>query len=164
MSSPGALTAIPSAIVSEVSATCTPITSTSGRADLTAIATPLQSPPPPDRDHDAREVRDVLEQLEPERALARDHVGVVERMHEREPALARPLLGDADAVVDRVAADVDDRALAARRLGLGDRGVGGHEDLAAHAQRARRGGERLRVVAGRGADHAGGAALLAQSA
>src|SRR5215208_5825865 len=62
--SPGRLTAIPSAIVSaEVAgtgsprlsdsgygaqaATCTPTTSTSGRADLIAIATPEHSPPPP---------------------------------------------------------------------------------------------------------------------
>ena len=162
VSSPGALTAIPSAIVRDVSATCTPITSTSGRADLTAIATPLQSPPPPTGIDDAREVRDLFQQLEPERALARDHVGVVERVHEREPVLARPLLGDQDALVDRVAADVDDRALVARRLGLGDRRVGGDVDLAAHAQRPRGGGQRLRVVAGRGADHAGGAAFLAQ--
>jgi hypothetical protein len=64
VSSPGRLTAIPSAIVSALStptgsprrsdsgkaatlSTCTPTTSTWGRADLTAIATPLASPPPP---------------------------------------------------------------------------------------------------------------------
>src|SRR3712207_9170583 len=33
--------------------------------------------------HDAREVRDVFEQLEAERPLARDDVAVVEGMHER---------------------------------------------------------------------------------
>ena len=38
---------MPSAIVSEASFGRTPTTSTSGRADLTAIAIPLQSPPPP---------------------------------------------------------------------------------------------------------------------
>ena len=62
--SPGRFTAMPSAIVSPASnttgwpassdagnaahaSTCTPITSTDGRADFTAIATPLTSPPPP---------------------------------------------------------------------------------------------------------------------
>ena len=41
------------------------------------------------RHHDLGEVRHVLEQLEPERALAGDDVGVVERVHERQAAAAR---------------------------------------------------------------------------
>ena len=41
-----------------------------------------------DRHDDLREVGHVLEQLEPERALAGDDVGVVERVHERHARLA----------------------------------------------------------------------------
>ena len=51
--------------------TWTPTTSTSGRALLTAIATPDGQPAAADRDDDLREVGDVLEQLEAERPLAR---------------------------------------------------------------------------------------------
>ena len=75
-------------------------------------------------------------------------------MHEREPALARPLLRGLEALLERRAADVHDRALAARGLRLGDRRVGGDEDLAAHAARRGRRGEALGVVAGRGGDDA----------
>ena len=67
-------------------ATCTPTTSTSGRADLTAIAMPAASPPPPTGTTTLREIGHVLEQLEPERALPRDDVRVVERVDERQPA------------------------------------------------------------------------------
>ena len=68
---------------------------------MTAIAIPLASPPPPTGTTTLREVGHVLEQLEPERALAGDDVRVVERVHERQPALARALARAADAVVDR---------------------------------------------------------------
>ena len=157
--SPGRLTAMPSAIVSTApaatgsprrsdsgygahAATCTPITSTSGRADLTAIATPEHSPPPPTGTTTRARSGHVLEQLEPERALAGDDVRVVERVHEREAAVVRALARERDAVVDRAAADVDDRALAARRLDLGDRRV-------ARARRPRTGTPRARAAAAR---------------
>ena len=76
-------------------ATWTPTTSTSGRADLTAIAMPLRQPAAADRDDDLREVG-----RRPRAARARASPGpativrVVERVHEREPALARALLRD----------------------------------------------------------------------
>ena len=92
---------------------------------------PAAQPAAADRHDHLGEVGHVLEQLEPERALAGHDVGVVERVHEREPALARALLRRDQALVDRGAADVHDRALPARRLGLGDRRVGGDEHLAA---------------------------------
>ena len=52
------------------------------------------------------------------------------------PASCAALLGDRQARVDRIAADVDDRALPARGLDLGERRVVGHEDLA-RGRRAR---------------------------
>ena len=113
-----------------------------------------REPAAADRHHDPREVGDVLEQLEPERALPGDDRRVVERVDEREAAVARPRLRGLEALLERGAADVDDRALAARGLRLGDRRVGGDEHLAAHAARGGRGGEALGVVAGRGGDHA----------
>jgi len=44
-----------------------------------------------DRHHDRVHVRALLEELEPERALARDDAIVVERVHEGEPTLGRDL-------------------------------------------------------------------------
>ncbi len=46
------------------------------------------------------------------------------------PASARPGLGEHDAVVERVALEVHRGAVADRRLGLGDRGLRRHVDLA----------------------------------
>ena len=56
-----------------------------------------------DGHHHAREVRHVLEQLEPERALAGDHVEVVEGMHERRTRLVRALRGQRERLLDRCA-------------------------------------------------------------
>ena len=92
---------MPSAIVSAAStATGSPAAATrttrsvdlhaddldAGPRDLTAIATPAASPPPPTGTTTFARSGDVLEQLEPERALAGDDVGVVERVHERHAA------------------------------------------------------------------------------
>ena len=100
---PGRLTAMPSAIVSADvasigspacidsgngahAAAWTPMICTSGLASLIASATPAHSPPPPTGITTLRQVGHVLEQLEPERALAGDDRRVVERVHERQPA------------------------------------------------------------------------------
>ena len=123
---------------------------------------PGGQPAAADRHDQLGEIGHVLEQLEPERALAGHDVRVVERMHERQPALARALVRGGEALVQRRAADVHDRALAARRLGLGDRRVRGDEHLAQHAPRGRGRREPLGVVAGRCGDDAARAALLPQ--
>ena len=49
---------------------------------LTATAMPAIRPPPPVHDHDRAHVRALLEDLQPDRALAGDDVGVVERVDE----------------------------------------------------------------------------------
>ncbi len=105
VSSPTSLTAVPSenrptsgsvtrspaltdcAIASE-SSVCTPITLISGRTALTYAATPAISPPPPIGDEDRVDRALMLAQdLHRDRALAGDHVGIVERMHEGQAAL-----------------------------------------------------------------------------
>ena len=179
MRSPGRLTAIPSAIVSTdgagtgsprrsdsgygaQAATWTPITSTSGRAALTAIAMPEQSPPPPTGTTTRARSGTSSSSSSPSDPWPATMSGSSNGCTKASPPLARSLVRERQAVVDRAAADVDDRALAARGLDLGQRRVVGHEDLARHAAGAGGGGEALGVVAGRRGDHAGGAAAVAE--
>ena len=138
-------------------ATWTPITSTSGRWLLIAIATPLTSPPPPTGHDHAREVRDCLEQLEAERALAGDHVGIVERVDEcKAAASARSYAAaTASSTVAPPRWTIAPSAVAASSLAIGRRL--GHEHLARDPAVAGRVGQRLGVVAGAAGDDAVGA-------
>ena len=155
--SPGRLTAMPSAIVSAElaahrlaaraatpgsgahAATCTPTTSTSGRARL-------------DRDRDA--ARTARRRRPARRPCARsgtsssssspsepwpgDDVRVVERVHEGQPASrARSCAAARQSSTDVPPPTWTIAPCAARRLDLGHRRVGGHEDLARHAARPR---------------------------
>ena len=101
-----------------------------------------------DRHDHGRDVLDVVEQLEPDRALAGDDLRVVERMHERRTGLGRPFAGARHAGVDGVAAEPDGSAEALDRGHLRQRCLGRHEDLAAEPTCARGVRQRLRVVAG----------------
>ena len=65
----------------------TPMIFTSGLASLITSAMPGAQPAAADRHDHLRQIGDVLEQFEPERALAGDDRRVVERVHERQPAL-----------------------------------------------------------------------------
>ena len=88
VSSPGCLTAIPSAIVPRpVLPACTPTMLTPGRSARSAIAIPAASPPPPTGSTNVADVRQLGRELEPDRALARDHALVLERVHERRAGL-----------------------------------------------------------------------------
>ena len=92
MSSAGYLTAIPSATVGPVGASpakgaqaaaWTPTSESSGRSARNAIATPEARPPPPTGITTVPGPgRKLLGELEAERALARDHARVVERVDE----------------------------------------------------------------------------------
>ena len=66
--------------------TCTPITSIVGPRGLDRDRHPADQPAAADGHDHARQVGHLLEQLEPERALAGDHVGILERMDERHRA------------------------------------------------------------------------------
>ena len=78
-----------------------------------------------DRDDDARQVGHVGQQLEPERRLPEDDVGVIEGVHEWAPRLLGPGARGGDAVVDRIALEVDDAPEAAHRRHLRHRRIAG---------------------------------------
>jgi hypothetical protein len=105
------------AIASESSG-CTPMTLTSGRTRFTYAAMPLARPAAADGDEDRVDRPGALAQdLHADRALARDHVGIVVRMHEHR---VRALLQ-----FDRV------------RIGIAVR-IAVQHDLRARAPRSRR--------------------------
>ena len=79
---------------------------------------------------------------------------VVERVHERRAGLGGAVAREGDAVVDGVAAEVDDAAEAADGGDLGHGRAGGHEDLARDPAGAGGVGDGLRVVAGAAGDDA----------
>ena len=72
--------------------------------DLHGIATPASRPPPPQARPRPTPGPAPVEQLEAERALAGDDVGVVERVDERQAALGGALARGGDAGVDGLAA------------------------------------------------------------
>ena len=123
---------------------------------------PADQPAAAEGDDHRGEVRDVLEQLQAQRRLAGDHVRVVERMDERGAGLGRALARERDAVVDGVAAEVDDAAEAADGGDLGHGRARGHEDLAREPARAGGVGDGLRVVARAAGDDAGAAVAGAE--
>ena len=73
---------------SAASSGSTPMTRASGRSALTAVATPLASPPPPIGTRTSGDVGQVLDDLQPDRALAGDDPVVVVGRDDR-PARAR---------------------------------------------------------------------------
>ncbi len=102
----------------------------------------------------------VAEDLEAERALAGNDLGVIVGMQERGVLLLADLAGLGVSVVIAVAREHDVRAVALRSLRLGDgRGLG-HDDRGRDAEAVRSIGHALCVVAGRrGHDGTGLAAL-----
>ena len=120
---------------------------------------PEARPPPPTGHDDRREVGDVLEQLEPERALAGDHDGVVEGVDEGHPGLGGALARGGDGAPRPRSRVPHRRAEGRAAVDLRDRRAVGHEDLARHAAHARGLRERPRVVAGAPGRDAAGAAV-----
>ena len=92
VSSPGCLTAIPSAIVKpeppgSVPAAWTPTMRRPGRTARSASAMPAASPPPPIGITTVSAFSHLLGELEPDRPLPGDHERVLERVDERRAAL-----------------------------------------------------------------------------
>ena len=116
-------------------------------------------PPPPTGIDDGFDAGRLLEDLESHRALAGDHVDVVERVDEREP-VARGDFAGMHARLRQVGAVQDDVGAELAAVGdLDQRREYGHHDGRGYAEQLRVVGDPLRVVAGRRGDHAAPALL-----
>ena len=104
-------------------------------------------------DH-AREVGKVLKQLERDRPLTGDHVGVVERVDQRGARSRGVCRRQLQRLLDRRPAKPHARAEALDGRHLRDGGVLRHEDLTADARQPCRVGDGARVVARAGGDEA----------
>ena len=115
---------------------------------------PASSPPPPTGTTIASHVGRLLEDLERHRALAGDHVRVVERMDERQAFARGDRLG-LGARFGQVGAVQHDRRAELAAVGhLDQRGELRHDDGHRNAEQRAVIGDALRVVAGRRGDHA----------
>ena len=173
VSSPGCLTAMPSAIV--LPRRRQPGERARTRAGLDADDAQLrahlaQRERDPGREPAAADGHDdrlhlgpeLLGELEAERALAGEDERVLEGVDVGLPRLD-PLLRGGRRLVEAAAREDDLGAVALRRLELGGRRVLGHEDGGVHAGLARGPGDGLPVVAGARGDDAGGALGVRQA-
>ena len=156
VSSPGLLTAIPSAIVKPCdtppangahAAACTPTMRRPGFSSFARDRDARREPTAADRDDDGPDVRQLLDQLEADRPLARDHPLVLEGVHERRSARLRVCARVLLRVVEHLAAELDPGAVVLRRLDLRDRCVLRHEDRRVDPALARSPRHGLRVIA-----------------
>ena len=116
-----------------------------------------------DRNDHRAEVVDLVRELEPDRPLAGDHDGILERMDERRSGLRGVLERLAHRVLEGVAGELDRGAVVAGRVHLRHRRLRRHEDGRLDAFLARRPRDGLAVVA-RARGHDSGSSLgLAQA-
>jgi len=108
------------------------------------------------------DVRRLLQDLEPARALAGDDVDVVEGMDQDRAGLRLELVRSDQALVDRGPDELDVGAVRAGGVLLRDRCAVGHEDGRLDAEQLRRERDTLGVVAGAGRHHTLGPLLLRQ--
>ena len=124
------------------------------RLRLDGRADPRDEAAAADRHDDRFDVGRLLEDLEPHRALAGDHVGVVERVDERE-AVARGDFAGVRARLGQVGAVQDDVGAELAAVGhLDQRREHRHHDGRGNAEQLRVIGDALRVIAGGRGDHA----------
>ena len=140
----------------------TPITRASGLSPRTAVAIPEISPPPPTGTTHHVHVRDVLDHLEPDRALAGDRARVVERVDGRAAGLLDQVVEPRERLRRIGGLEVDLGAVAARRRDLRLARALPHHEQRVEPFDARAPGQRLRVVPGRDPDHAALALLRRQ--
>ena len=115
---------------------------------------PEISPPPDTGTRTVVDVGHILRDLQPDGALAGDHVGVVERRDHRLAGLLGEFGRSAEPLLDRH--QFDGRAEVAGGLDLAGGGVVRDHDVRVDAERPCRVGDRLGVVAGRMRQHAAG--------
>ena len=92
-------------------------------------------------------------------ALAGDDQSVVIGRHQHGAASRRDVVGDRLAVIARAVVEHDLGAKRGGALAFGARRIARHHDHARHAEKPRRRGNALSVIAGRESDHAAGASL-----
>ena len=109
-------------------------------------------PAAPDPDDDDVDVREVLDDLEPERPVAGDHVRIVERVGERQAALVADLLEPGERLADVLAVEDDLRAVPDAGVDLRAYGAGRHHDDRRDARLAAGPGVGLPGVPGRQRD------------
>ena len=157
MSSPGCLTAIPSAMVAPVgarpasgahAAACTPTTRSSGRRAASAIAMPDARPPPPTGTTTVPGPSGSCStSSSPSVPCPAIDPRILECVHERRTRLALERPGSGERLVVILPRELDPRAVAPRRLDLRHRRALGDDDRRGDARLARRPGDRLTVVA-----------------
>ena len=169
VSSPGFLTAIPSAIVKpgpsgSVPAACTPTMPHAGPHGAQRERDAGGEPAAADRDHDRAGVRHLLGELEPDRPLARRSRRVSSNGWTNvAPVCATYACAPASASSMFEPAQLDLGAVVARRVDLGHRRVLRHEDPRVRADLARSPRDRLAVVAGARGDDACRALVVARA-
>jgi hypothetical protein len=115
------------------------------------------------RNEDRPEVAGRLVQhLQADRALAGDHIEMIEGGDDRHPGIARQHRAVRCGVGVVVAHEVDRRPQASHRLHLDRRRRARHHDAAAQPEAHRAGGDALGMVSGGGGDHAGASRRLVE--
>ena len=156
-SAAGQLTIRPSrsdSCASAASSGSTPIDPGAGAERLDRRRDPRDQAAAADADDDGRDRREITRDLEPDRALARDDPGVVERWDVLERARVADLGRHALALVARVRAADDLGAQRRRARDLHGSGVLGHHDRRRHAVQRGRGSDALGVIPARIGDDA----------
>ena len=104
----------------------------------------------------------LAQDLEPDRALAGDHVGVLEGMDEDQTVALRHGMGPRERLVDGNPVQDDVPTEPRDGVGFDSRRRGGHDDDGSQTQRGRRERHALGVIARRRADHAVAAHVLVE--
>ena len=115
---------------------------------------PGREPAAADRNDERPEVRQLLDELQPDRPLPRDHALVLESVNERRAGRVDERLCRRHRLVEADADELDLRAVVPGGVDLGHRRVLRHEDGGGDAGLARRPRDRLAVIARAGRDDA----------
>ncbi len=142
------------ACMAAISRACTPITFTCGARRLDRGADAADEAAAAHGHQHRVQVRHLLQQLEPDRALAGDDPRVVEGMDEDQPALGLDLAGAGVGLVEVLPVQDDLRAAAAGRRHLGQRRPLRHDDDGGDAELRRVERDAQAVVARAGRDDA----------
>jgi hypothetical protein len=122
----------------------------------------VSSPAAPHRNHHRLRVGNLLDELEPDRPLSRDHDGVLEGVDERRARLVDVRLRGGEGVLEALAAHDQLGAVGAAGLDLRHRRVLRHVDAGGNPRLPRGPGNGLAVVAGACRDHADGALVVVE--